>query len=236
MDSGKHEPGSVALRTVISLCPELSYRICHSTPKIPNLMRNLRQYQRISAPTRTRHRIGKALFRVWQDCKLNFARLNGSSIHQPQFPWLQILFSYIGSFLGIATLAYLTAQSGYPLIAAPFGATAVLVFGVPDSPLAQPRNVIGGNCLAAIVCVILVHFLGTEPWVMALAVATTIKLMQLTRTVHPPGGAVALLGVMSHAAWNFVVTPILLGSILIVLCTVIFNNLVPGRPYPKHWF
>lgn len=103
-----------------------------------------------------------------------------------------ILFSYLGSFIGIAILAYLSIYSSYPLIAAPFGATAVLVFGVPDSPLAQPRNVIGGNAIGAIVCVFLVHFLGTEPWVMGLAVATAIKIMQLTRTVHPPGGAVAL--------------------------------------------
>lgn len=121
------------------------------------------------------------------------------------------------------------------MIAAPFGATAVLVFGVPDSPLAQPRNVIGGNFIAAIVCVVLVHFFDSEPWVMALAVATAIKLMQLTKTLHPPGGAVALLGVMNHANWHFVLTTVLLGSILIVFCTVIFNNLVPGRPYPKHW-
>ncbi|HEY9300820.1 MAG TPA: HPP family protein, partial [Phormidium sp.] len=144
--------------------------------------------------------------------------------------------SYLGSFLGIAALAYLTTHSGYPLIAAPFGATAVLVFAVPESPLAQPRNVIGGNLIAAIACVILVQLFGSQPWVMALAVATAIKLMQLTKTLHPPGGAIALLGVMSQAGWDFVWTPILLGSIVIVMCTIVFHNLIPGRTYPKHWF
>ena len=100
---------------------------------------------------------------------------------------------------------------------------------------AQPRNVVGGNFIAALVSVVLVYFFGSKPWVMALAVATAIQLMQLTKTTHPPGGAVALLEVISHATWSFAVTPILVGSVLIVLCTVIFNNLVPGRPYPKHW-
>jgi CBS-domain-containing membrane protein len=70
------------------------------------------------------------------------------------------LFSGLGSFLGIGLLAYLSVGSGYPLIAAPFGATAVLVFAVPESPLAQPRNVIGGNCIGALVCIALVHFFG----------------------------------------------------------------------------
>ncbi len=158
----------------------------------------------------------------------------GSIKHQPQFSLQHMLFSWLGAFLGIATLAYLTSQD-HPFIAAPLGATAVLVFGVPDSPLAQPRNVIGGNLIAAIVCVTLVQLFGTAPWVMAMAVATTIKLMQLTRSVHPPAGAVALLGVLTHASWGYVFTPVLAGSMMIVFCTVLFNNTAPGRTYPKHW-
>ena len=162
-------------------------------------------------------------------------KLCSSSGYQPKFSYQQILFSYIGSFLGITTLDHLSAHTNYPFIAAPFGATAVLLFAIPDSPLAQPRNVIVGNCLGALVCIILVHLFGAESWVMALAVATAIKLMQLTRTLHPPGGAVALVGVMSHAQWDFLFTPVLAGSLVMVLCTFLFSNLVTGRPYPKHW-
>lgn len=204
-------------------------------------MRNLLPAQKIAPVESPRRRVRRFRRRSWQRVmkrkleKLYGETLYGSAVHQPRFPFQQILFSYLGSFIGIAALAYLTLDSGYPLIAAPFGATAVLVFGVPDSPLAQPRNVIGGNTIAALVAAVVVHFFGTDPWVMALAVATAIKLMQLTKTVHPPGGAVALLGVMSNVSWSFIFTPILIGSILIILCTVIYNNLVPGRPYPKHW-
>ncbi len=155
--------------------------------------------------------------------------------YQPRFSYAQVVLSWIGSFVGIAILAYLSAYSHYPLIAAPMGATAVLVFGVPDSPLAQPRNVIGGNFWGALVSIICVQMFGTAPWVMALAVATTIKLMKLTRTIHPPSGAVALIGVMSSVSWHFLFTPVLAGSVIIVLWTFVFNNLAPGRTYPKHW-
>jgi CBS-domain-containing membrane protein len=59
--------------------------------------------------------------------------------------------------------------------------------------------------------------------------------MQLTKTLHPPGGAVALVGAMSDASWDFLLTPVLAGSIIILLCTVAFNNLAAGRTYPQHW-
>lgn len=193
------------------------------------------RYEKSTLPIHLGKLLRNRFSRLLRYTKFKLGRLRDTSAHQPGLLYQEILFSYLGSFLGIAALAYLTTGSGYPLIAAPFGATAVLVFAVPDSPLAQPRNVIGGNLIAAIVCVTLVQLFGSEPWVMALAVATAIKLMQLTKTLHPPGGAIALLGVMSNADWDFVWTPILLGSILMVLCTVIFNNLVAGRTYPKHW-
>ncbi|MBW4506831.1 MAG: HPP family protein [Scytonematopsis contorta HA4267-MV1] len=161
--------------------------------------------------------------------------LLSSSLYQPQLSLQQILLSGLGSFLGIATLAYLTAHTKYPLIAAPFGASAVLLFATPDSPLAQPRNVIGGNLLGALTCIVLLHLFGSAFWVKALAVAIAINLMQITKTLHPPGGAVALVGTMSNASWQFLFTPVLSGSIVMLLCTIAFNNLVPGRSYPKHW-
>lgn len=170
---------------------------------------------------------------LWANFKHYLAKINFNSKYQPRFSLNQILFSYLGSFLGIATLAYLSVGSGYPLIAAPFGAAAVLVFAVPDSPLAQPRNLIFGNLLGGVVSVVMVFLFGSEPWVMALAVATAIKLMQLTKTLHPPGGAVALVGVMSKAEVSFIVTPVLVGSMILLFCTIGFNNLMPGRSYPK---
>lgn len=174
---------------------------------------------------------------VWRSLGLgkHFDSIHGSSTHQPRFSLNQILFSYIGSFIGIAALAYLSIASDYPLIAAPFGAAAVLVFAVPNSPLAQPRNLIFGNLIGGVVSLLIVHLFGSEPWAIALSVATAIKVMQLTKTLHPPGGAVALVGVMSNADWTFLFTPVLTGSIVLLFCTLIFNNIMPERSYPLHW-
>lgn len=171
----------------------------------------------------------------WQRIRQYFANIHGSSTYQPRFSLNQILFSYLGSFIGIGALAYLSIISNYPLIAAPFGAAAVLVFAVPNSPLAQPRNLIFGNLVGGIVSLLMVYLFGSEPWVMALSVATAIKVMQLTKTLHPPGGAVALVGVMSEADWTFLFTPVLAGSIILLFCTLAFNNIMPERSYPRHW-
>jgi len=118
---------------------------------------------------------------------------------------------------------------------APFGATSVLIFAAPESPLAQPRNVIGGNFLAALVSLTILSLLGSSPWAMGMAVSTAIGVMQITGTLHPPSGAVALVVMMTKPNWQFLVTPTLEGSIILVLCAVIFNNLAEDRTYPKHW-
>ena len=146
-----------------------------------------------------------------------------------------IFWSWFGSFLGIAATAYLSVKTNSPLLMAPFGATSVLIFGVPDSPLAQPRNVIGGNFVAALVSLTILHLFGSEPWAMGMAVATAIGMMQLTATLHPPSGAVALVVMMTKAPWQFLLTPALEGSIILVLCAVVFNNLAEERTYPKYW-
>lgn len=146
-----------------------------------------------------------------------------------------VLWSWFGSFLAITATSYLTFNANYPLLMAPFGATTVLIFGVPDSPLAQPRNVIGGNFLGALLSLIILQFLGSSPWTMGLAVSSAIALMQLTRTLHPPSGAIALVVMMTKPEWKFLITPAFEGSVILVLCAVVFNNLASERTYPKHW-
>ncbi|WP_448283645.1 HPP family protein [Phormidesmis priestleyi] len=146
-----------------------------------------------------------------------------------------VFWSWFGSFLAITATSYLAIKTNCPLLMAPFGATSVLIFGVPDSPLAQPRNVIGGNFLAALISLMILKFLGSSPGAMGIAVSSTIALMQITGTLHPPSGAVALVVIMTRPDWKFLLTPALEGSIILVFCAVIFNNLVEERTYPKYW-
>lgn len=146
-----------------------------------------------------------------------------------------IFWSWFGSFLAIALTAYLTAKTNSPLLMAPFGATSVLIFGVPHSPLAQPRNVIGGNLLSALVSLTILSTFGSSPLTIGMAVSTAIGIMQLTQTLHPPGGAIALVVMMTQPDWRFMMTPTLEGSLIFVLCAVVFNNLAEERTYPKQW-
>ncbi|AFY72444.1 CBS-domain-containing membrane protein [Synechococcus sp. PCC 7502] len=167
------------------------------------------------------------LFTRWRECPLT------CPIQRPHHK--HVFWSWLGSCLAITIAAYLSVITNCPLIMAPFGATSVLIFGVPESPLAQPRNVLGGNLIAALVSLIILNIWGSSPWTMGLAVSIAIAIMQFTNTLHPPSGAVALVVMMTKPNWQFLVTPTLEGSMILVLCAVIFNNLSEERTYPKHW-
>jgi CBS domain-containing membrane protein len=146
----------------------------------------------------------------------------------------------VGGLAGIALTAMLLHLFGVdpklPLIIAPMGASAVLVFVVPTSPLAQPWSVIGGNTLSALAGVTAMQLVPDPTLAAALAVAGAIGLMSLARCVHPPGGAVALTAVVGgpvvHAlGFGFVLVPVALSSLLLVSVGLAFNNGV-RRSYP----
>lgn len=145
-----------------------------------------------------------------------------------------VVVRFAASLLG-AVLAFTVLGTG-GLIVAPFGATAVLLFGNPGSPLAQPRNVVLGSGLAALVSVLCVQLLGNAPWVMGLAVGGSIVLGQLLRCLHPPAGALAVLGVMLKAKISYLLFPVLPGALLLVLSAAAYRRLSGlGHRYPVHW-
>lgn len=157
------------------------------------------------------------------------------------------LWTFIGAFVGIGLIGYI--QSSYlslsdnNFLVGSFGASAVLIYGVVNSPLAQPRNLIGGHLLSAFVGVT-VSNLVPLPWLAAaLAVSTSIVLMQVTRTLHPPGGATALIAVIgsekvTNLGYLYVFSPILTGVLILFTVALIFNNITANRSYPtnKEWF
>ncbi len=178
-------------------------------------------------------RCRRVVSRLWR--RIHRERVRGRA-YQPEFHPRQTLASWAGALLAIASLALISGWSHYPLVAAPFGASAVLLFGHPTSPLAQPRNIVAGNTLAALVSVVCVAGLGQSPWAMGLAVGVTIGLGQRLRCLHPPSGAVALLGVLLGAHPSFVLTPILVGSLLLVAMAALFSRQAPWTAaYPQHW-
>lgn len=163
------------------------------------------------------------------------AKMRGRGSPPPRPDVGQILWSWIGAVAGIGVVAALAVATDMPFLMAPFGATCVLVFGLPDSPLAQPRSIVGGHLLSAAVGLAFLHILGAGPWSMALAVATAIAVMQGTRTVHAPAGATPLLVLMEGVGWDFLITPVLTGSLLLVATAAVVNNLSGMRRYPAYW-
>lgn len=171
-----------------------------------------------------------------QRMRLYVSKMRGGVERPPRLHYKYILCSWLGAFIGITATGYPAALTNTPLLIAPFGATCVLIFGASDSPLAQPRNVIGGHCIATLISLTLLHLFGSDWWVMAIAVATSIGVMQLTSTLHPPAGATPLVVIMTKATWSFLFMPVLIGAVILVACAVLFNNLIEDRHYPKYWF
>ncbi|HMV42714.1 MAG TPA: HPP family protein [Leptospiraceae bacterium] len=155
--------------------------------------------------------------------------------HSAPLSWKYAIWSFISGTVSILAILWVTQITGYPLLIGSFGATAVLLFGVPDSALTQPRNLIGGHFISAVIAILLVQFFGSGFWVTGLSVGLSIFAMYLTRTLHPPGGATALIGVMGNCTPMFLFVPVLAGVLILFFIALFTNNFVYHRQYPKHW-
>lgn len=155
---------------------------------------------------------------------------------RPHFSPLFIkLVPGIGGFLAILLCSLLGDLASISLLMAPFGASCVIAFALPQSPLAQPRSLIGGHVLSTLVGLCALTAFGVHAWSLALAVGAAITLMQLTRTLHPPAGADPLLVMLTGAGWSFLLTPVLLGAALIVLVAYGYHR-ATRISYPTAWW
>ena len=128
--------------------------------------------------------------------------------------------------LGIAILSLGQSMiSGWQLLMAPFGATAVLLFAAPLSPFSKTLNVIGGHVLTATIGLLFVEFIGFGGWSVAMATGLAITMMVITNTLHPPAGANPILIIQSQQGWGFLLEPVLLGAIGLVLIAKIFERM-----------
>lgn len=154
----------------------------------------------------------------------------------------QVAVAWLGAFAGIALLAALVdlLPGLQLLVIGSFGASAVLLYAAPKAAFSQPRNLIGGHVVSALVGVACFRYLPDIALVQeASAVATAIALMMLTRTVHPPGGATALIAVIGTDAvhdlgWAYIF-PVFLGAVVLLAVAVVSNNLFERGSYPQRW-
>ena len=178
--------------------------------------------------------------------KSYFGKMGGTTQSPPRVGLGEIFWSWLGAFLGIALVAWLNynilAGTDLVLIIGSFGASAVLIYGALKSPLAQPRNLLGGHIISALIGVSAFKLLVPHLWLAAaLAVATSIAVMHATKTLHPPGGATALIAVIGgpqihRLGYLYALCPVALGAALMLIVALLVNNLPRTRRYPEFWW
>ena len=156
----------------------------------------------------------------------------------PQVTWVERLRSCAGAFIGLllvlAVAKFLGEFTGVSeWLMASLGASALLVFALPQSPMAQPWAVIAGNTLSALIGITSVHWIGEPLLAMPIAAACSIMGMFLLRCLHPPAAAVAMIAVLGHIAhYRYALFPVMIDSVLLVIAGAIYSNMT-GKRYPN---
>ena len=153
-------------------------------------------------------------------------KLKGDGAQLPPKPTNKAIgLAWLGGVLAIAAVAALTDFLSVALVLGSFGASCVLVFGYPDVPFSQPRNVVAGHVISSLVGLAFLAVFGPHWWAVALAVGTAIALMMLTRTVHPPAGSNPVIVFLTQPAWEFLLFPTLVGALVLLYSEAVQHRL-----------
>ena len=158
-----------------------------------------------------------------------------SAVLPPRASVKVIVLAFAGSFLAIAVLALMTRSLQQSLLLGSFGASAGLIFAFPDVPFSQPRNIVIGHLIITLIGLAFIHLCGAHWWSVALAVASAVSAMMITRTVHPPAASNPLIVFLAQPGWDFVLFPTLAGAVVLVLFALVFHNVTRRVRWPKYW-
>ena len=144
-----------------------------------------------------------------------------------------LLAGFFSTFtIGVLTVLTYKSTLGY-FIAASFGSSMVLLFGFPESPFAQPKNVFFGHLLTALVGVIFVNFIPLPIYInIALAVGAGVFFMILLNVVHPPAGGNPIMVIIGSVSYDYLLSPIIFGCIIIISLAILINKFLLKKNYP----
>ncbi|MBI2516491.1 MAG: HPP family protein [Opitutae bacterium] len=164
------------------------------------------------------------------------AKLSGQGAAlPPRFALRRIALAGLGAASAIGLVSLLAAKTHQPLLLGSLGASCVFLFGLPEAPFSQPRNVIAGHLLCSLIGLVCLKLFGPAPWALGLALGLSVVAMFATRTVHAPAGSNPVIVFLARPDWGFLLAPTLLGAVGVVAVALLFNNAVhPGR-YPLYW-
>ena len=146
------------------------------------------------------------------------------------------LLSGVGAAVTIGILSFMTYQTELGLwLIASFGDTTFIVFGYNDDPFAQPKNIFFGHLLSALVGILFTTFFGVSFITIGLAVGIAVMLMMAFKIAHPPAGANPIIVMIGGVSFEFLLFPVMMGTITIIIGGIIYNRLILKRKYPQTW-
>ena len=147
----------------------------------------------------------------------------------------QSVLAGIFSIITIGVLTFLTYKTEFGIfLLASFGSSMVLLYGYPDSPFAQPKNVFFGHLVTAIVGLLVLKFIPLPIFItIPLAVGFGVGLMILLNVTHPPAGGNPIIVIMGSVSFDYLFTPVITGSIIILIFAIIINRFILNKSYPK---
>jgi CBS-domain-containing membrane protein len=148
---------------------------------------------------------------------------------------LPAIFCGAGCAIAIYIMESSSALAAYPMAAIPFATSIVLVMSQPGAAPAQPRALIGGHLVSALVGLIVLAVTGPGPVAAAVAVGLAVLAMVLTDTLHPPAGINPLIVVAGNLPWSFLVAPVLAGALMLTAFALVWHQFVQRRPWPQRW-
>lgn len=152
--------------------------------------------------------------------------------HEPDSPFRLNLKQGLGAFLAIVSLGLLLDSTGLPVLIAPFGASTLLLFGRPSSPLAQPINLFGGYLIGGSVAFASAALFPGVLWATAISLGISLMLMTALRVTHPPAGAMPLIAFHGEIDFLMLAEAVALGSLALVILAVIWHRIPPRQSYP----
>jgi CBS-domain-containing membrane protein len=167
---------------------------------------------------------------------LREALIDGDTIKdERRVPFPHVVSAGMASVITMCVALVMLDLERVPYLLASLGGSCVILFGIPDNVMAQPRSFIGGHFVGTTVGLIFSHSFSVGIFTTACAVGTAIALMMVTDTIHSPAGADPLIVMAAHPGWSFLAAPLALGLAILFVAATLYHRLVLRRVYPIRW-